>query len=55
MTHYVRGDCGAWRFNLAGNRNASQPVNAILPYAHAARQSQAPIQAVAEAESECGP
>ncbi len=30
----------------------SQPINAISPYAYAAHQSQAPIQAVAEAASE---
>ena len=52
MAHFIRGDRGAWRFNLAGNRYASQPINAILPYAYAARQSQAPIEVVAGAASE---
>jgi CRISP-associated protein Cas1 len=36
------------RFNLAGNRNASHPVNAILNYAYAILQSQLQIQAVSE-------
>jgi len=29
--HFVRGGRGASRFDLAGNRNASHPINAILP------------------------
>jgi CRISP-associated protein Cas1 len=36
------------RFNLAGNRNASHPVNAILNYAYAALQSLVQIKAVAD-------
>jgi CRISPR/Cas system-associated endonuclease Cas1 len=36
------------RFNLAGNRNASHPVNAILNYAYAILQSQLQIQAISE-------
>jgi CRISPR/Cas system-associated endonuclease Cas1 len=36
------------RFNLAGNRNASHPVNAILNYAYAVLQSQIQIKAVAK-------
>jgi CRISPR-associated protein Cas1 len=36
------------RFNLAGNRNASHPVNAILNYAYAVLQSQVQIKAVAD-------
>jgi CRISPR-associated protein Cas1 len=36
------------RFHLAGNRNASHPVNAILNYAYAVLQSQVQIKAVAE-------
>src|ERR1700722_19343435 len=36
------------RFNLAGNRNASHPMNAILNYAYAVLQSQVQIKAVAE-------
>jgi CRISPR-associated protein Cas1 len=36
------------RFNLAGNRNASHPVNAILNYAYAVLQSQVQIRAVAD-------
>ena len=35
-------------FNLAGNRNADHPVNAILNYAYTVRQSQIQINAVAE-------
>ena len=35
-------------FHLAGNRNASHPVNAILNYAYAVLQSQIQIDAVAE-------
>jgi CRISPR-associated endonuclease Cas1 len=35
-------------FHLAGNRNASHPVNAILNYAYAVLQSQVQINAVAE-------
>jgi CRISPR-associated endonuclease Cas1 len=46
----------AWReigprtslFQLAGNRNASHPVNAILNYAYTILQSQLQIQAIAE-------
>jgi CRISPR/Cas system-associated endonuclease Cas1 len=34
------------RFNLAGNRNASHPVNAILNYAYAILQSQLQIGAI---------
>jgi CRISP-associated protein Cas1 len=36
------------RFNLAGNRNASHPVNAMLNYAYAVLQSQVQIKAVAD-------
>jgi CRISPR-associated endonuclease Cas1 len=36
------------RFNLAGNRNASHPVNAILNYAYAILQSQLQIRAISE-------
>jgi len=36
------------RFNVAGNRNASHPVNAILNYAYAVLQSQVQIKAVAD-------
>jgi CRISP-associated protein Cas1 len=36
------------RFNLAGNTNASHPVNAILNYAYAVLQSQVQIKAVAD-------
>jgi CRISP-associated protein Cas1 len=36
------------RFNLAGNRNASHPVNAILNYAYAVLQSQVQIRLVSE-------
>jgi CRISP-associated protein Cas1 len=36
------------RFNLAGNRNASHPVNAILNYGYAVLQSQVQIKAVAD-------
>jgi CRISP-associated protein Cas1 len=36
------------RFNLAGNRNAPHPVNAILNYAYAVLQSQIQIKAVAD-------
>ncbi len=36
------------RFNLAGNRNASHPVNAILNYAYAILQSQLQIQAISD-------
>jgi CRISP-associated protein Cas1 len=36
------------RFNLAGNRNASHPLNAILNYAYAVLQSQVQIKAVAD-------
>jgi CRISP-associated protein Cas1 len=35
-------------FQLAGNRNAAHPVNAILNYAYAVLQSQIQINAVAE-------
>jgi CRISP-associated protein Cas1 len=34
------------RFNLAGNRNASHPVNAILNYAYAVLQAQLQIHAI---------
>ena len=36
------------RFNLAGNRNASHPVNAVLNYAYAILQCQLQIQAISE-------
>jgi CRISP-associated protein Cas1 len=36
------------RFNLAGNRNASHPVNAILNYAYSILQSQLQIQAISD-------
>jgi CRISP-associated protein Cas1 len=36
------------RFNLAGNRNASHPVNAILNYGYAVLQSQVQIKAVVD-------
>jgi len=36
------------RFNLAGNRNASHPSNAILNYAYAILHSQVQIQAISE-------
>ena len=36
------------RFNSAGNRNASHPVNAILNYAYAILQSQLQIQAISD-------
>jgi CRISP-associated protein Cas1 len=36
------------RFNLAGNRNASHPVSAIMNYAYAVLQSQVQIKAVAD-------
>jgi CRISP-associated protein Cas1 len=36
------------RFNLAGNRNASHPVNAILNYAYAILQSQLQIRAISD-------
>jgi CRISP-associated protein Cas1 len=36
------------RFNLAGNRNASHPVNAIMNYAYGVLQSQVQIKAVAD-------
>ena len=36
------------RFNLAGNRNASHPLNAIMNYAYAVLQSHMQIKAVAD-------
>jgi CRISP-associated protein Cas1 len=36
------------RFNLAGNRNAAHPVNAILNYAYAVIQSQVQIRLVSD-------
>ena len=36
------------RFNLAGNRSASHPINAIMNYAYAVLQSQVQIKAVAD-------
>jgi len=36
------------RFHLAGNRNASHPVNAILNYAYAILQAQLQIQAISD-------
>ncbi len=36
------------RFNLAGNRNASHPVNAILNYAYAILQSRLQIHAISD-------
>jgi CRISP-associated protein Cas1 len=35
-------------FHLAGNRNASHPVNAILNYAYAALESEIRIKAISE-------
>jgi CRISP-associated protein Cas1 len=36
------------RFNLAGNRNASHPINAILNYAYAILESQLKINAISD-------
>jgi CRISP-associated protein Cas1 len=35
-------------YHLAGNRNASHPVNAILTYAYAALESENRINAISE-------